>query len=198
MSVNYYKSMENELNSLVGRPRLLLHSCCGPCSSSVMELMAERFHITVFFNNPNIYPHEEYEKRLANQQKLVKKMFPNGDVGILTPRYDHNNFLKGIKSLEAEPEGGTRCERCFEIRLAQTAYAARESGSEYFTTTLTVSPHKNAEVINNIGLKLSAEYGIKFLMSDFKKRDGYKRSIKLSEKYKIYRQSYCGCEFSLN
>lgn len=198
MSVNYYKLMEEELDSLAGRPQLLLHSCCGPCSGSVMQMMAEHFDITVYYYNPNIYPREEYEKRLVNQQKLLGKMFPGGTVGILIPRYNHGNFLKDVKSLETELEGGARCERCFEIRLAQTAYAAREGGFEYFTTTLSVSPHKNAEVINNIGLKLSEEYRVKFLMSDFKKRDGYKRSIELSEKYGIYRQNYCGCEFSVN
>lgn len=202
MQRNYYKLMEAELKELAGRPKLLLHSCCGPCSSSVTELLAKYFELTVFYSNSNIYPQEEYEKRLANQQRLLDKMFPDGQVQLLSPDYDHGNFTERIENLEADiksqPEGGVRCEICFEMRLGQTACAAKEGRFDYFTTTLSVSPHKSAEAINRIGLDLAEEYGVKFLTSDFKKKDGYKRSIELSGEYGIYRQNYCGCEFSIN
>lgn len=193
----FYKTMEREINEIQGRPRLLLHSCCGPCSSSVLDFLKKHFEITVFYSNSNIYPEEEYKKRLENQRKLVKSMFPEGNVGLLESRYDHNSFLEAAKGTEAEREGGLRCEKCFALRLEDTARAAMENGFEYFTTTLSVSPHKNAEKINAIGMKLTEKYtGIKYLMSDFKKKDGYRRSIELSKKYGLYRQNYCGCEFS--
>jgi len=198
MLQNYYKLMEKELAKLNGMPRLLLHSCCGPCSSAVLQLLAEHFHITVFFFNPNIYPGEEFEKRLQTQRELVKYMFPEKDVHVLEAGYDHSEFTAAVTGLEAEPEGGERCRRCFELRLANTARVAEKKSFDYFTTTLSVSPHKNAESINGIGLELSGRYEVKYLASDFKKKDGYKKSIGLSKKYGLYRQDYCGCEFSAN
>ena len=179
-------------------PTLLLHSCCGPCSSYVVTYLQSYFKVTVLYYNPNIYPEEEYAHRLSEQARLLKEL----DVPLLTLPYEHGEFLSRIKGLEEEPEGGRRCEECFRLRLEKTFELASEKGFDYFCTTLTVSPHKNASVINRVGMMICRteakenEVSIMWLPSDFKKREGYKRSIELSKKYDLYRQTYCGCEFA--
>lgn len=197
--VNYRLEMDRELERLKNAgetPALLLHSCCGPCSSAVLETLASAFRLTVFYYNPNIYPEEEYRKRLAEQDRLLREMW-QGEVPRLEAPYDPSAFSVAAAGLEGEPEGGARCEQCFRLRLEKTAAAAREHGFPYFTTTLSVSPHKNAQLLNRLGGEIGEAYGVKYLFSDFKKRDGYKRSLELSEKYGLYRQNYCGCQFSL-
>jgi len=204
--INYQKKLDEIISSFSGhtpKPGLMLHSCCGPCSSYCLEYLKDHFDITVFYYNPNIYPSEEYEHRLAEQKRLIDEMNRHADCSIklMTVPYDHQEFLEFVKGLEEEKEGGARCSKCFELRLVKTAEAAAEAGMDYFGTTLTVSPHKNAILINRIGGEitdredLSAE--LKWLPSDFKKNDGYKRSIELSKEYELYRQNYCGCEFSI-
>ena len=197
--VNYRLAMDRELERLKNAgetPTLLLHSCCGPCSSAVLETLSEAFRLTVFYYNPNIYPEEEYRKRLSEQDRLLREMW-RGQVPRLEAPYDPCTFSAAAAGLEGAPAGGARCERCFRLRLKKTAEAAREHGFPYFTTTLSVSPHKNAQLLNRLGGEIGEAYGVKYLFSDFKKRDGYKRSLELSEQYGLYRQNYCGCEFSL-
>ena len=184
-----------ELNGI--RPKLLLHSCCGPCSSYVVEYLSKYFDITVLFYNPNIYPESEYSKRLEEQFKLIEKADFEGNIEVMQAGYDYGKFLKAVNGLEEEREGGKRCFECFKLRLFETAKTAKEYGFDYFASTLTVSPHKNADILNNIGLELEREFNIKYLVSDFKKKDGYKRSIELSKRFGLYRQNYCGCEFSV-
>lgn len=185
------------------KPRLMLHSCCGPCSSYCLEYLKDHFDITVFYYNPNIYPQEEYDHRLFEQKRLIDEMNRHADCSIklMTVPYDHQEFLDFVKGLEEEKEGGARCSKCFELRLSRTAAAASALEMDYFGTTLTVSPHKNAVLINRIGGELTGEAllpsSLKWLPSDFKKNDGYKRSIELSREYDLYRQNYCGCEFSI-
>ena len=198
--INYQKRMEALLCTLEesGKtPSLLLHSCCGPCSSYVLEALVPHFAVTVLFYNPNIFPEEEYDHRLSEQKRLIKEAF-EGRVSLITFPYDHAEFLSAAKGLENEPEGGKRCERCFALRLSKTAKIAKEQGFEYFGTTLTVSPHKNAMLINRIGKEEEAaeENGALWLESDFKKKNGYLRSIELSNEYGLYRQQYCGCEYA--
>lgn len=196
MPKNYQKELDNVIHTLVAehrRPRLLLHSCCGPCSSYVLEYLSKYFDITLFYYNPNIFPREEYDLRLANQQKVLDST----DWAKLLPcEYDHTEFLTAVKGLESLQEGGERCTECFRLRLERTAKAARDGGYDCFTTTLTVSPHKNAELLNRLGEEIGKKYGVSHLPGDFKKREGYKRSIVLSEQLGLYRQNYCGCEFS--
>jgi len=197
---NYHKEMENQISSLRGRrARLLLHSCCGPCSSYVLECLAPYFDVTVFFCNPNIYPTEEYEKRLLTQKQLVRGMTASTgfNVDFLEASYEPTVFSRIAAGLENEPEGGARCVACISHRLEMTAKAAAEHGFEFFTTTLSVSPHKNPQLINQAGEALSKKYGSCYLFSDFKKRGGYKRSIDLSREYNLYRQNYCGCAYSI-
>ena len=199
--VNYQIELENTINGIVSngeRPSLLLQSCCGPCSSYVLEYLTRYFDITVLYYNPNIYPPEEYEKRLSVQKRLISELPRENDIRIMECDYEPELFSDAVKGLENEPEGGRRCEVCFRLRLEKTAELAKENGFDFFGTTLTVSPHKNAQLINVIGLELGEKYGIRFLASDFKKKNGYKRSVELSEKYGLYRQNYCGCRFSLN
>ncbi len=197
MNKNYQKMMENEINLIKksGRkPSLLLQVCCAPCSSSVLEKLSMVFDITLFFYNPNISPEEEFLKRFEELKRL------NGEMGtpanIIKGEYDHYRFLQMSEGLEDLEEGGKRCFRCYELRLRKTASLARREGYDYFTTTLSVSPYKNAEKLNDIGEKLSVEYGVEYLYSDFKKKEGYKRSIELSREHSLYRQDYCGCQFS--
>lgn len=192
--INYQKQMEALIASLEGsRPRLLLHSCCAPCSSAVLEILTAHFDTTVYFYNPNILPAEEYEKRLWWLRFLLEKApFARG-VELIVPDRDEAAFRAAARGLEDAPEGGVRCTRCFELRLGRTAMAAREGGFDYFCTTLTVSPHKNAPLINAIGARLGEELGVKWLPSDFKKKDGYARSIALSREFGLYRQNWCGC-----
>ena len=179
------------------RSKLLLQSCCGPCSSYVLSYLAPRFEIFLYYFNPNIYPAEEYVRRLDTQKSLLGSARFAADVKLVPSEYDHKLFLDAVKGMETAPEGGERCAACFALRLEQTAKKAAETGMDMFGTTLTVSPHKNAEAINAIGEKLEREFAPAFLYSDFKKKDGYKQSVKLSERYGLYRQNYCGCEYSL-
>lgn len=198
MRQNYQKQMEAIVAALpIGaRPRLLLHSCCGPCSSYVLEALTPYFDVTILFYNPNIQPESEYRLRLENQRKIIRLLPTMTPVNILECDYDGDAFLKAAVGLEREPEGGARCTVCFQLRLEQTAIQASTHGFDYFCTTLTVSPHKDAERLNQIGFEMQERYGVRFLPSDFKKRDGYKRSIQLSKEYQLYRQDYCGCFFS--
>lgn len=186
------KNMDALIQSLgERRPRLLLHSCCGPCSSYVLEYLSDYFDITLFFYNPNIQPAEEYEKRLLTQKKLLERAKYKNPVAFLAGEYEPQRFFEAVKGLENCREGGARCEKCFELRLSKAAEIAKKGGFDYFATTLTVSPHKNAVLINEIGGRYQ-----NYLPSDFKKREGYKRSIILSKEYELYRQDYCGCIFS--
>lgn len=192
---NYQREMEAEIEALMGsRPTLLLHSCCGPCSSAVIERLCQHFQVTVYYYNPNIEPEAEYRHRLAEQERLLK-LLP-GDAQMLSCNYDHAAFAAFAEEMAQEPEGGKRCLRCFELRLRKTAQAAAEQGYAYFTTTLSVSPHKNAEILNQIGQAAGEKYGVKYLMADFKKKNGYLRSLQLSREYGLYRQDYCGCLYS--
>ncbi len=198
MKTNYQLELDKILSGLEGTPRLLLHACCAPCASYVLEYLSRYFEIDVFYYNPNIYPPEEYEKRGKELEKLISLMpFPN-PVRLIPSDYDPELFYKAAKGLEKEREGGLRCNECFDLRLTETAKTAKAGEYDWFATTLTVSPHKNAELLNAIGLRLAEEYGVPYLVSDFKKREGYKRSIELCAEYGIYRQCYCGCEFSLS
>ncbi len=199
--INYQLELDKvieEVDKLPEKPTLLLHSCCGPCSSYVLEYLCPHFDITVFYCNPCIYPKEEYEHRKNVQQNLIRKMNEAGNsITFIESDYDHDSYLSLIKGLEQECEGGERCHLCYRQRLEITGEYAGKNNFEYFTTTLTVSPYKNAAVLNEIGRELSLKYGVKYLFSDFKKREGYKRSIELSKAYDLYRQDYCGCEFSV-
>lgn len=194
--INYQKKMEEQILSLSGTPSLLLHSCCGPCSSYVLEVLTRYFNVTLLYYNPNIYPESEYYKRYAEQKKIIDKMPFAHPVKIMECSYDENEFLSAAKGYENEREGGSRCEKCFILRMKKTAQLAAENGFDFFTTTLSVSPHKNASLLNKIGEELSRKYSVKFLYADFKKKEGYKRSIELSKEYGLYRQDYCGCRFS--
>ena len=192
MNINYNEEMKKIISNLDDHNKILLHSCCGPCSSSVIERLRDYFDITVIYYNPNIEPKEEYEKRKSEQLRLLNEL----GIKFMDIDYLNNEYHKKIKGYENEPENGLRCPLCFELRLDKTASKAKENNFDYFGTTLTVSPHKNSKIINEIGLKLEERYGVKFLLSDFKKEDGYKRSIELSKKYDLYRQDYCGCLYS--
>lgn len=198
--INYQKELDKVLDGLgqQGRvPRLLLHSCCAPCSSYVLEYLSEYFEITVFYYNPNIYPESEYHKRVTEQQMLIGKLNPLYPISFLEGTYDKEKFYRMSAGLEQEKEGGERCLRCYALRLRETAKRAKEGGFDYFTTTLSISPLKNAQKLNEIGLSVGRKTGVLYLMSDFKKRNGYKRSVELSAEYGLYRQDYCGCQFSL-
>ena len=180
------------------KPEILLHSCCGPCSSSVLELLAKYFEVTVLWYNPNLYPEAEYEKRLATQKQLIDAIGTDGvKAKLLVEPWRSEDYFSRIKGLENEPEEGKRCLECFKLRLDETARIAKERGFEWFCTTLTVSSRKDAVAINAIGREAAAKYGVKWLPSEFRKREGNHRSIILSEKYGLYRQEYCGCVFSL-
>ena len=195
---NFHLLMEKELRKISGTPRLLLHSCCAPCSSSVMELLAKHFSLTVLYYNPNIAPEAEFHKRLQELRRLISLMdFPN-PVELAVPEYDHGAFLRIAEGLENVPEGGERCRECFRLRLTEAARWAKEGGYDYFTTTLSVSPHKNSQVLNRLGMAIGEEFGVKYLFSDFKKKGGFDRSTALSEQFDLYRQVYCGCEYSLD
>ena len=198
MKQNYQKQMDAVVASLPQgeRPRLLLQSCCGPCSSYVLEALTPYFRVTVLYYNPNIQPRAEYDLRLENQRKIIAALPTPSAVDILECDYDGEKYDAAVKGLESEPEGGARCTVCFRLRLEETAKRASELGYDWFCTTLTVSPHKDAERLNQIGRTLGERYGVPFLPSDFKKREGYKRSIQLSKEYELYRQDYCGCLYS--
>ena len=199
-NVNYQKELEKliEGQQKAGRvPRLFLHACCAPCSSYVLEYLSRFFSVTVFFYNPNISPKEEYEKRVSEIQRLISEMEFVHPVKLVEGHYDPQEFFRMAKGLEEVKEGGVRCFKCYELRLREAAEIAKAGGYEYFTTTLSISPLKNAAKLNEIGLKLAEEYGVAYLTSDFKKKNGYKRSVELSAQYGLYRQDYCGCEFSM-
>lgn len=200
MKQNYQKELEQilEKGETKGK-RLFLHSCCAPCSSYVLLYLREYFRITVFYYNPNITQQAEYEKRAAEQKRLIAALNAEGGgfkIEVCEGAYEPSAFLAAVKGLEECLEGGERCWRCFALRLSETARRAKEQMFDYFTTTLTISPLKNAQKLNEIGEEMAKAYGIPFLPSDFKKKEGYKQSIELSRKYGLYRQDYCGCAFS--
>lgn len=199
--INYQKVLEQTIEEHQKKgevPSLLLHSCCAPCSSYCLEYLSAYFEITVFYYNPNIYPEEEYRTRVAEQQRFILSLPAKHPISFQEGAYDTERFYTMTKGLEDCPEGGERCFRCYELRLREAAEAAKRCGMDYFTTTLSISPLKNAAKLNEIGASLEAEYGVRYLYSDFKKKNGYKRSVELSEQYGMYRQYYCGCVFSKN
>ena len=195
MSIPLYNAQMEEIIQNLGssRPRLLLHSCCAPCSSAVLERLIPHFEVTVFFYNPNILPEEEYRLRLKEQQRLLLAL---GGIPLIEGKYDPEEFLTRVRGMEALPEGGARCEVCFDLRLEETARLCKEQGFDYFTTTLTVSPHKNAHLVNESARRAAEKFGVTALPSDFKKRGGYQRSLVLSKEHGLYRQNFCGCPFS--
>lgn len=196
---NYQKELEQiiaENQKECRVPTLCLHSCCAPCSSYVLEYLSRYFQITVFYYNPNIFPEEEYRKRVEEQQNFIGMLPTVHPVSFLEGDFFPKQFYQAVKGLEQEPEGGKRCFQCYALRLRETARLAKEKGFDYFTTTLTISPLKNAEKLNEIGEDLADQYGISWLPCDFKKKNGYKRSTELSKEYGLYRQNYCGCVFS--
>ena len=199
--VNYQVILDKELNNIERNgkiPVLLLHVCCAPCSSYVLEYLSKYFRILIYFYNPNISPSKEYEYRLNEVKRLVEEMPLQNPVEIIEGKYEPEIFYNLAKGLEAEPERGERCRKCISQRLKQAAYAAKELNADYFTTTLTISPHKDSAFINSAGREISQDTGIPYLFSDFKKRNGYKRSIQLSAEYNLYRQNFCGCIYSKN
>lgn len=197
--VNYQKELDQIIEQIQKEnkvPTLLMHSCCAPCSSYCLSYLAEYFQITIFYYNPNISPVEEYEKRVQEQKRLIKELPVRHAISFAEGKYDPENFYKMAEGLEDVPEGGSRCFRCYEMRQREACVYAKEHDFDYFTTTLSVSPHKNAQKLNEIGLRLAQEYKEPYLVSDFKKKGGYLKSIELSKEYHLYRQNYCGCEFS--
>ncbi len=196
---NYQKELEQVIAELKVQekvPRLLLHSCCAPCSSYVLEYLSRYFEITVYFYNPNIYPPAEYVSRVKEQERFIKDMEFLHPVTLETGVYEPDEFYRITRGLEQEPEGGSRCERCYRLRLQEAAKVAQASRFDYFTTTLSISPLKDADKLNEIGGKLAKEYRVPYLFSDFKKKNGYKRSVELSQEHGLYRQDYCGCVYS--
>lgn len=206
MNRNYQKELDKILEGIKENgeksieenrpPSLFLHACCAPCSSYVLEYLSEYFEITVFYYNPNISPKEEYEKRVEEMKRLISEMKFQYPVKLVEGSYHPEEFYAMAKGLEEIPEGGERCFRCYRMRLEETARLAKEGGYDYFTTTLTISPLKNAAKLNEIGEELSCIYQVTHLPSDFKKKNGYKRSVELSAEHGLYRQNYCGCVFS--
>lgn len=195
---NYQKCLDAIVGNMTAKKRLLLHSCCAPCSSYVLEYLQQYFDIWAYYYNPNITEQEEYEKRIRELNRMAGEMNREYAWGIhvLEGDYEPERYLDAVKGLEHCEEGGERCRKCFELRLSKSAEYAAANGFDYFTTTLTISPLKNASMLNEIGEEMGARYGISFLPSDFKKKGGYQRSIELSKKYGLYRQDYCGCVFS--
>lgn len=197
--MKYYQKILNDILAnldLTKTNKLLLHSCCGPCSSYVIEYLSDYFEITILYYNPNISPLEEYEFRKKEQIKLIEEIKTKNKVDYLDCDYDPETFEVISKGMENEPEGGKRCSRCYFLRLEKTAVLAKENNYDFFATTLTVSPYKNSQKLNNMGNLLQNKYKVKYLFSDFKKNNGYKRSIELSKLYNLYRQDYCGCIYS--
>lgn len=197
MKMNYQKEMEKVLAQQSDRtPRLLLHVCCAPCSSYVLEYLSEYFEITVFYYNPNIEPEAEYTFRSAEEQRFITEIQPKHPIHFVEGAYEPALFHAVSRGLEHEPEGGARCTECFRLRLEKSAQLCREGGFDYYTTTLTISPLKDADRLNSIGRELAQQYGVNWLPSDFKKRGGYVRSVELSREHGLYRQDYCGCAYS--
>lgn len=197
--MNYNTKMEEEIAKLKEQnetPRLLLHSCCAPCSSHVIDVLSPFFHITILYYNPNIEPYEEYEKRKEEEIRFINEFPHKNDITMLDCDYDNEKYHATIKGLEQEKEGGARCSKCYFLRMEKTAKIAKENNFDYFATTLTVSPLKNSQKLNEIGEILSEKYQINYLYSDFKKKEGYKHSIALAKEYNLYRQDYCGCIYS--
>ena len=197
---NYQKELDQLLVKIDNEPKktLFLHCCCAPCSSYVTEYLSAHFHLVLFFYNPNITEKDEYEKRKQELLRLISEKEYPGKIDIVEADYDSESFYEMAKGMEKVPEGGERCFLCYELRLREAAELAKKMQMDYFTTTLSISPLKNAEKLNEIGDALAEEYGIAYLNSDFKKKNGYKRSVELSEQYGMYRQYYCGCVFSKN
>lgn len=196
---NYQKEMERVLEQVQKEenvPRLFLHSCCAPCSSYVLEYLSQYFQITVFYYNPNISPREEYEERAEEVARLIRELPAKHPVRLITGAYQPEAFYAAVQGHEEDPEGGERCQICFRMRLEEAAKLAKQGGYDWFTTTLTISPLKNAPCLNAIGEEMGEKYGVRFLNSDFKKKNGYRRSTELSAQYHLYRQNYCGCVFS--
>ena len=197
--MNYQKKLDELIEKLQkdnAKPTLLLHACCAPCSSYCLEYLSKTFDITVLFYNPNIESEMEFNKRVDELIRFIDECRSIEGVNLEILDYDNSEFYNAVEGLEDAQEGGARCFKCYELRLRKTAEYAKENNFEYITTTLTISPHKNSDKINEIGVKVAEEYGLKYLLSDFKKNDGFKRSIELSKEYDLYRQSFCGCEFS--
>ena len=197
--INYQKKLDEIILSITeeGRvPSLLLHSCCAPCSSYCIEYLSEFFEITVFYYNPNIYPKEEYYMRVAEQKRFISEFPTKHKVSFIEGDFDQAEYYQRVKGLEKEPEKGARCEVCFDMRLSKTAELAKSNGFDFFTTTLTISPMKDASLLNEIGYRCASKYGVEWLPSDFKKNNGYKRSTEISKEYSMYRQDYCGCVYS--
>lgn len=194
--VNYDKEMTNIISKLESPKKVLLHSCCAPCSSACIEKLTPYFDITILYYNPNIEPYEEYLKRKNEEIKFISKYPRVNKLDIIDCDYDNAKFLEIAKGLEEEPERGKRCLKCYNLRMEYTAKKAKELGYDYFATTLTLSPLKDSQVLNNLGYALSKKHDISYLPSDFKKRNGYKRSIELSKEYNLYRQNFCGCKYS--
>ena len=196
--MNYQVVLDETLKNLSGKKKLLLHACCAPCSSYVIEYLSEYFDITILYYNPNIVTEDEFNLRLSELERFVKSFKTKNEVKVVSLGYDNQEYLDEIKGLESEKEGGRRCLKCYRLRLLKSCLYARDNNFDYFTTTLTISPLKNSRILNEIGHELENEYGIKYLYSDFKKKEGYKRSIVLSREFNLYRQDYCGCKFSKN
>ncbi len=198
--INYQKRMEEMIGQYCSGeevPRLLLHSCCAPCSSYCLKCLAEYFSVTVFYYNPNIYPPEEYALRAREQERFIREFPVRHPVSFVEGAYDTGRFYETVRGMEELPEGQERCFACYRLRLGEAAAYAKEHGFAFFTTTLSISPMKNAQKLNEIGAELEQEYGVRYLFSDFKKKDGYKKSTELSRQYGMYRQDYCGCVYSL-
>jgi hypothetical protein len=196
---NYQKELDKLIEELTEQkrvPRLLLHSCCAPCSSYVLEYLSQYFEIEVYFYNPNIYPPQEYLRRAKEQERLINELKPVHPITLQTGAYEPDEFYRIVSGLEDEPEGGERCFKCYQLRLQEAVKIAAAGRFDYFTTTLSISPLKNADKLNEIGEKLAKEYHVAYLPSDFKKKNGFKRSIELSEEHNLYRQNYCGCVYS--
>lgn len=197
--INYQIELDKIIDNLQKEnrvPTLLLHSCCAPCSSYCLSYLANYFKITIFYYNPNISPAEEYQKRVEEQKRLISELPVKNKVSFAEGKYEPEKFFEMAKGLQNIPEGGERCFKCYEMRQREAAVYAAENGFAFFTTTLSISPHKNAAKLNEIGLKLEKEYGIRYLVSDFKKKGGYLKSIEYSRQYDLYRQNYCGCVYS--
>lgn len=199
MKVNYNAIMESIIDKEQQHtkiPTLLLHVCCAPCSSAVLERLSKYFKITIYYYNPNISPYEEYEKRICELKRFIEEIDINHEISIVEGEYEPEKFEELALGFEQEKEGGVRCSKCYYLRLSKTALAAQQGHFDYFTTTLSISPYKNSDKLNEIGKALEKKYGVAYLYSDFKKKDGYKRSIVLSKEYHLYRQDYCGCIYS--